>query len=153
MIESSKMNTAILFTLCVVSSLGCLATAEPVAEIQREGLVYVLRQEGSNFYKVGLTSGDVTDRIKQLQTGNPNKISEVFSQKVKDVGQAEKAAKDAVNKYHAHPKYQGGMEWYEVPSEESSDFIDTIEGAISRFRAEEKMTLLQQVIAQILNRK
>ena len=152
MIESSKMNAAILFTLCVVSSLGCLATAEPVAEIQRAGLVYILKQAGSNFYKVGLTSGSVTNRIKQLQTGNPNKISEVFSQKVKDVGQAEKAAKDAVKKYHAHPKYQGGMEWYEVPSKESSSFINTIKGAVSRFRAEE-MTLLQQVIAQMLNRK
>ena len=147
------MNTAILFALCIVSSLGCLATAEPVAEIQRAGLVYILRQAGSNFYKVGLTSGSVANRIKQLQTGNANKISEVFSQKVKDVGQAEKAAKDAVKKYHAHPKYQGGMEWYEVPSKESSSFINTIKGAVSRFRAEEKMTLLQQVIAQMLNRK
>ena len=146
------MNAAILFTLCVVSSLGCLATAEPVAEIQRAGLVYILKQAGSNFYKVGLTSGSVTNRIKQLQTGNPNKISKVFSQKVKDVGQAEKAAKDAVKKYHAHPKYQGGMEWYEVPSKETSSFINTIKRAVSRFRAEE-MTLLQQVIAQMLNRK
>ena len=151
MIESSKMNAAILFTLCVVSSLGCLATAEPVAEIQRAGLVYILKQAGSNFYKVGLTSGSVKNRIKQLQTGNPNKISEVFSQKVKDVGQAEKAAKDAVKKYHAHPKYQGGMEWYEVPSKESRSFISTIEAAIRRFRAEEKVTLLQQVVAQMLN--
>lgn len=146
------MNLAVIIALCVVSSLGCLEAAEPVAEIQRSGLVYILRQAGSNFYKVGLTSGNVASRIKQLQTGNPNKISEVFSQKVKDVGQAEKAAKDSVKKYHAHPKYQGGMEWYEVPSKEASSFINTIKGAISRFRSR-KMTLLQQAIAQMFNQE
>lgn len=150
--DKDKMNTAIFIALCTVSSLCCLTAAEPVAEIQRAGLVYILRQAGSNFYKVGLTSGSVSARIKQLQTGNPNKISEVFSQKVKDVGQAEKAAKDAVKKYHAHPKYQGGMEWYEVPSKETSSFINTIKGAISRFRSQ-KMMLLEQAIAQMFNQE
>lgn len=145
------MNTAIFITVCIVSSLGCLE-AEQVAEIQRGGLVYVLKQAGSNFYKVGLTSGSVADRIKKLQTGNPQKISSVFSQKVTDVGQAEKAAKDSVKKYHAHPKYQGGTEWYEVPSKEYSGFINTIKGAIQRYRSS-KMTLLQQVIAQMFNQE
>ena len=72
-IQSSKMNTAIYITLCIVSSLGCLE-AEPLAEMQREGFVYVLEEAGSNFFKVGLTSQNIAGRIKQLQTGNPQKI-------------------------------------------------------------------------------
>ena len=149
-IESTKMNAAIFITLCIVSSFGCLE-AERVAEIQaRPGLVYVLKEAGSNFYKVGLTSGNVNDRIKQLQTGNPRKISAVFSQMVTDVGQAEKAAKDAVKKYHAQETYGGGTEWYEVASNEYSSFLNTIEGAIKRYRSS-KMTLLQQTIAQMFD--
>lgn len=38
--------------------------------------VYLLRQQNSDFYKIGV-SGDVVSRIKQLQVGNPHKI-EVF---------------------------------------------------------------------------
>ena len=129
-----------------------------MAQIQaRPGTVYVLKQAASHFYKVGLTSGNVADRIKQLQTGNPKKISQVFSQKVTDVGQAEKAAKDSVKKFHAHPEHQGGTEWYEVPSNKYSGFIKTIESAINRYRSKisNRMTLqsLQQAIAQMLNKE
>jgi hypothetical protein len=145
------MNGAILLTLCVVSSLGCLAAAEPTAEIQRGGLIYVLQQAKSNFYKVGLTSGTVGQRIKQLQTGNPQQIKEVFSQNVKDVGKAEGAAHRAVKQYHAKETHGGGVEWYEVPKPQVKNFINSIKVAISKYRSEEKMTLLQQVIAQMLN--
>ena len=75
------MNTAIFITLCIVSSLSYLQ-AEPVAEIQTPrgpGIVYVLRQATTNFYKIGLTTGTVAKRIKQLQTGNPQEIKEVYS--------------------------------------------------------------------------
>ena len=67
--KSSKMNTVIFATFCIISSFGYLEV-KPVAEIQgRSGFVYVLRQAASNFYKVGLTSGNIADRIKKLQTG------------------------------------------------------------------------------------
>ena len=55
-------------------------------------------------------------------------------------------------KYHAKPKYGGGVEWYEVPTKEVSSFINTIKGAIARYKGE-KMSLLQQVIAQMLNQQ
>ena len=115
----------------------------------------MLRQAASNFYKVGLTSGNVADRIKKLQMGNPHKISEMFSQKVTDVGQAEKAAKNSVKKYHAFEEHQGGTEWYEVPKNEYQGFITSIEAAIKHYRPKvsNRMTFLQRVIAEMLDQE
>lgn len=42
------------------------------------GYVYLLLQldfEGNESYKIGITKNDPNKRVKQLQTGNPNKIS------------------------------------------------------------------------------
>ena len=42
------------------------------------GYVYLLLQldfEGNESYKIGITKNDPNLRVKQLQTGNPNKIS------------------------------------------------------------------------------
>lgn len=38
--------------------------------------VYVLREddENSQYFKVGVTKGSLTDRIRQLQTGNPRRL-------------------------------------------------------------------------------
>ena len=123
-----------------------------MAEIQRKGLIYILQQAGSNFYKVGFTSRNVNSRLKELQGGNPHKIVPVFHRSVKDVGQAEKAAKDSVKKYNCQHKYGGGVEWYEVPKAEKNKFLSTIKGAIGRFKGK-KMSLLQQIIAQMLNQQ
>jgi hypothetical protein len=42
------------------------------------GYVYLLLQidfDGNESYKIGITKNDPNKRVKQLQTGNPNKIS------------------------------------------------------------------------------
>ena len=42
------------------------------------GYVYLLLQidfDGNESYKIGITKNDPKKRVKQLQTGNPNKIS------------------------------------------------------------------------------
>ena len=151
-IETSKMRVVIFVALCFVSSLICIEADEPMAEIQRKGLIYILQQAGSNFYKVGFTSRNVNSRLKELQGGNPNKIVPVYQQRVKNVGQAEKAAKDSVKNFHVHPRLGGGVEWYEVPRNRKDSFINTIERAIGRFKGE-KESLLQQIITQMLNQQ
>lgn len=147
------MSTSIIVTLCIVSFLVCV----PVEQVQGSpGLVYVLRQARSNFYKVGLTRGRVADRIRNLQTGNPQRISEVYSEKVTDVGQAEKAAKDSVKSFNVFEKYQGGTEWYEVPKYQYPRFMRRIKSAIRRFRpkissSRLNLVLLQQANTEILD--
>ena len=149
------MNVAIFITFSIISSLGCLE-AKPVTQIQaRSGLLYVLKQAGSNFYKIGFTSRSVADRIKQLQTGNPQRITKKFSQKVTDVGQAEKDAKDAVKKYNILDMYQGGTEWYKVPQDEYSSFKTSIKQAIRHFRPKmnNRLALLRQAVAQMFDQE
>ena len=78
----------------------------------------------------------------------------MFSQKVTDVRQAEKAAKDSVKKYHTFEKYQGGTEWYEVPKNKYQGFLLTIEAAIKRYRlVSNRKTFLQRVIAEMLEQE
>lgn len=45
------------------------------------GIVYLLRQvdiNGNELFKIGITKNDVKKRIKQLQTGNPNRIDLIY---------------------------------------------------------------------------
>jgi hypothetical protein len=49
------------------------------------GYVYLINtEELSNIYKIGFTKKDPNIRLKQLQTGNPNKLNLFYSFKVKD---------------------------------------------------------------------
>ena len=43
------------------------------------GRVYVLRMSGTNYFKIGYTGTRVTDRVAQIQTGNPRKLEIVTS--------------------------------------------------------------------------
>ena len=149
------MNVAIFITFSIISSLGCLE-AKPVAQIQaRSGLLYVLKQARSNFYKVGFTSGSVADRIKQLQTGNPQRITIMFFETVTDVGKAEKAAKTSVKEFSILNKHQGGTEWYEVPEGKYSSFKTRIEEAIGHFhpKMNNRLALLRQAVAQMFDQE
>ena len=147
------MNKAIFFALFVLLS-AYYAEAEPVAETQGrvKGFIYVLKEGAGRFYKIGFTTSTVAKRIKQLQTGNPRKITEVFSQKVSDVRAAEQAAKAATKKFHAHGSMQGGTEWYDVATNKYSGFLGAIKAAINRFKAKKVMLLQQlQAMAQMID--
>jgi hypothetical protein len=38
------------------------------------GCVYLIWQEGTDLYKIGMTNGEPKDRLSQLQSGNPSKL-------------------------------------------------------------------------------
>lgn len=44
-----------------------------------KGNVYLLCDANSNLYKIGVTRGDVENRVKKLQTGNGNEIHVVYT--------------------------------------------------------------------------
>jgi hypothetical protein len=39
------------------------------------GCLYIIKQEGSNYYKIGHTVQNIKDRMITLQCGNPNKLT------------------------------------------------------------------------------
>ena len=68
-------------------------------------MIYLIKAEETNLYKIGYTAGTTEDRIKGLQTGCPYKLSTVID--VDGSLQKEKCLQKTFEKY----KKQG--EWFE----------------------------------------
>ena len=86
------------------------------------GYVYLLLQldfEGNESYKIGITKNDPNKRVKQLQTGNPNKISLHRKYESKNYLKVER---------WLHRKYQGKTEakneWRTLTDEQVFSFLD-----------------------------
>ena len=69
-------------------------------------MIYLIKAEETNLYKIGYTAGTTEDRIKGLQTGCPYKLSTVID--VDGSLQKEKCLQKTFEKY----KKQG--EWFEL---------------------------------------
>jgi len=85
------------------------------------GQVYILKVEGQNAYKIGITSGKISERISALQTGNPYKIRHIFSAQVENSANLEKFL-------HGHfqaKKMQG--EWYQLDANQLAEAIRMIQ--------------------------
>ncbi len=72
--------------------------------------IYVLAEEGTNFFKIGLTKNRAEKRRSQLQTGNPRDITVLYEFSATDRFAAESAIEKKLAK---HMKPGGGDEWYE----------------------------------------
>lgn len=83
--------------------------------------LYILLAEGTNQYKIGFTKGEVRDRIKGLQTANPNKIIPIFTFESEFATQIEKT----IHRAKALESISG--EWFELKKEDIPDIISTIE--------------------------
>ncbi len=56
-----------------------VAPGRMAVECSGEGTVYVIRCEGTDCYKVGITRGEVGERLRELQTGCPYRLVVVSS--------------------------------------------------------------------------
>ena len=86
------------------------------------GYVYLLLQldfDGNESYKIGITKNDPNKRVKQLQTGNPNKISLHRKYETKNHLKVEQ---------WLHRKYQtkteAKNEWRTLTDEQVFSFLD-----------------------------
>ena len=61
----------------------------------RRGWVYVLHCDG--FYKIGISTGSPARRARNMQTGNPHRISVLFQIEHEDIEDAEKRLHVAFN--------------------------------------------------------
>jgi hypothetical protein len=91
------------------------------------GYVYLLLQidfDGNESYKIGITKNDPNKRVKQLQTGNPNKISLHRKYDSKNYLKVER---------WLHRKYQGKTEakneWRTLTDEQVFSFLDDCQAA------------------------
>ena len=96
------------------------------------GFVYIVREgppapPNEILFKVG-GSEDVPERMKDLKTGNPRKLTVKKSYMVTDCKTAENVAQAAVEKKY-RSDYGGGTEWFKVTddNEHKQDFYNLID--------------------------
>lgn len=84
--------------------------------------VYIITTGDKRLFKIGRTKNDVAKRLKQLQTGNPDKLHIYFA-----IPTADSAALEA----SLHRKYKEyrilGGEWFKISEAEVKKIIKTYE--------------------------
>lgn len=83
--------------------------------------IYLIRQDNTNFYKIGITKKNPKERISELQVGNANHITliETFATKHGFKFEAVIHAEFKLNKVK-----DGGSEWFELSNEHIDSFND-----------------------------
>jgi hypothetical protein len=87
--------------------------------------IYIVNQEDTEFYKIGVSKIKPYYRLSQLQNGNPYKLSIVHIFKTENPYMTEKAIHKRLDKY----RYQ--REWFKISKNQVNKVIDIIEKEIS----------------------
>jgi hypothetical protein len=96
------------------------------------GYVYLILQTDSNYlesFKIGITKNQPEIRVKQLQTGNPNKISLLKSYKSDNYLKIERW----LHRKHGMTKTEASNEWRYLTNESIDRFITDCEEADDTF--------------------
>jgi len=81
--------------------------------------IYLINQENTNLYKIGITKKDPLKRLKELQTGNGNNLLLIKTFKTKNDFKLESAL-------HAFYKMNKiNSEWFELTQEQVDKFDST----------------------------
>jgi hypothetical protein len=64
----------------------------------KSGIIYILKCNRTNLYKIGLTTGNIYSRVKSLKTANPSINLFKYYEKVIDLYKKEKELHDLFNK-------------------------------------------------------
>ena len=86
------------------------------------GVVYLIletNQYGDETHKIGVTKRNITKRISELQTGNPNQLILLSSYETKHYKQLEKWLHRKFSCY----KTNANNEWFYLPNETVLNFI------------------------------
>lgn len=84
-----------------------------------KGYVYLMCDANSDLYKIGVTTGSIEKRVKELQTGNGNEIHIVSHFKTDNPFRLE-------NVLHRHFKAKNALnEWFSLESDDVFVFQET----------------------------
>ncbi len=85
-------------------------------------MIYLIKAENTDLYKIGYTEGRVKDRLKALQTGSPHILSIV-----------EQCSGSIAHEKHLHEVFEDNRthgEWFKFDKETLTKVIDTMTSAI-----------------------
>ena len=108
-------------------------------------------QRETGFYKVGKTKQNINKRISDLQGGNPRKVIFKTSANVNDMDSAETAAHQALQLWNTKARFGGGSEWFQVPGDDFSSFLNGFNDAVQHFRRDR--SFVQKIIASLYSYK
>jgi hypothetical protein len=101
-------------------------------------IIYLVRQQNSNLYKIGVTGQLVTERINQLQTANPETLILVNTFETKH---------DYTLETYVHRRYASQnvqLEWFELTDEQVKEFTAICQQGEANFNLlQEENTYLQ----------
>lgn len=86
-----------------------------------QGILYIIKEEKTNYYKIGITTKTVYKRLQELQTGNPRVLKHIAYFNVSNARKTEKLIHSILAKYHVH------LEWFELPDFEVLGLIQYVE--------------------------
>lgn len=93
--------------------------------------VYILNAQGTNLFKIGITTRTTAKRIKNLQTGNSNKIVEVYKHESDYANIIERC----LHRHYAHLRQTG--EWFnfdDISIEEVKTKLHTFEEVVKSIK-------------------
>ena len=117
-----------------------LIDAQAVAE---HGHVYIIAEKDkldkyTGYYKIGKTKQDLSERLRELQTGNPRKLEYFIHAEVSNIDAAERAAHAAATRRRFKVNEGGGTEWYSAGLTHQLDFKMYFELAIIGFLCQQQ---------------
>lgn len=87
--------------------------------MSKSAYLYILHAVGSDWYKIGVTSREVKDRINAMQTGNPYRIEEFGAVRMDE----RRAYKMEAMCHDAFAEVRGTGEWFTLAPETAQDLL------------------------------
>jgi len=100
--------------------------------------IYILNAQGTDLYKIGITTRTTSKRIKNLQTGNGNIIIEVYKHESEYANVIEKM----LHRHFSHLRNKG--EWFnfsEISVEDVKKKLHSFEDIINNLENEQKKSI------------
>lgn len=85
------------------------------------GILYIIKELQTNYYKVGITKHTPKKRLRDLQTGNPRLLKVVAWFNVDDMRKVESFLHQVLGAYHVR------NEWFNLPEYEVKNLIEYLE--------------------------
>lgn len=93
-------------------------------DLNQPGLIYIIQEGASNYFKVGVSTNDdtVKRRVLNLQSGNWRKLTLIQTNRVSNMNLAEKDAHTSLQDVQVQKG--GGQEWFNSSLKRIADAVN-----------------------------
>ena len=116
-------------------------------EVQKRGSIYIIKTDAIDAYKVGKTKDVVSKRVKNLQTGNVEKIEILFDYQTSNPDLLERCVHYILDKYRCHSNrefFYCNIHHIKRTVQICCRIIDTLKSCYDRISDDELLTRLKE---------